>query len=178
MNDHCPDWYRRLNKNEKRIIDMIVKTGLRFFISRPLFEKQLCETGQMDSRTLTDRFDYLIDKGILCKVRGAKGAAFYAPNFVGLAVRDDPVAWSLVSTSIDEASPKEVLAIPVPVKVIPQSITPEEESELLVRAAETWERVGVGSDRDKSRHYAELRKRRKELRLRAEAERESLDGSP
>ena len=45
MNDKKPDWYNRLNKNEKRIVDIFIETGWWFFIARPLFESRLCKTG-------------------------------------------------------------------------------------------------------------------------------------
>ena len=174
-----PDWYDRLNPNEKKIIDIFIETGWWFFIARPLFEKLLCKTRLMDSKTLTDRLDYLVvEKGYLGKVRGKKGAVFYAPGFMVNVVFDDPMASSLVNALIDNVSPKDVRAIPIPLKGICNTITDEQESELLVRAAETWERVGVGSQRSKSKYYQMLRRRRNELKRRAEIKRESEEGSP
>ena len=179
MGGQKPDWYERLDPNEKRIIDIFIETGWWFFIARPLFENRLCKTGVMNSKTLTDRFDYLVvEKRYLGKVRGSKGAVFYAPAFMSSIVLSDPMAKSLVIALIDSASPKEELAIPVPLKGICNRLTDEQESELLVRAAETWERVGVGSNRSKSKYYQTLRRRRNELKRKNELEQESEDGSP
>lgn len=172
MNSQKPDWYDRLNQNERRIIDVFIEDGCRFFIARPVLEKQLCKTKLMDSRTLTTRLDYLIEKGHIGKVRGKKGAVFYAPGFLVDLVLRNPRAKSIVDDLIDNTSPKDCCFVPMPVNVMCRHISDEETCELLIRAAETWERIGVGSERSKSKVYRELLRLRKDLRRKAEMERE------
>ena len=157
MNDGKPEWYTSLNPNERRIIDIFVETECRFLVSRPDLEKRLCKTKLMNQRTLTDRLDYLIERGYIGKLKGKKGAVFYAPRpVIDMALKD-----SLLRLAIDTSSPKHPIIIPMPVKVKGQRVSAERACELLVRSAETWEKTGVGSKKEKV--YRELRRVRRQL---------------
>jgi hypothetical protein len=162
MNDGKPEWYIRLNENEKRIIDIFLETKCRFLIPRPELERRLCRTKLMNQRTLTDRLDYLIEKGYIGKIRGKKGAVFYAPGPVIDMILSGLVP--TIETAIDTASPKSPVIYSMPVKPIFQNVSEAEMWGLLVRAGQTWEKVGVGSRREKEKVYRELQRLRKRRR--------------
>jgi len=164
MNDGRPEWYIRLNENEKRIIDIFLETKCRFLISRPQLERRLCRTKVMNQRTLTDRLDYLMEKGCIGKLIGGKGAVFYAPRPAIDMILIDPVSQRIIDLAVNNSSPKSPIIFSMPVKPIFQNVSEAETWGLLVRAGITWEKVGVGSDREKTKVYRELQKRRKELR--------------
>lgn len=171
MNDGKPEWYARLNLNEKRIVDIFIESRGWCLIARPVLDERLCKTKLMNQHTLTDRLDYLIEKGIIGKAIGKKGAVFYAPKFVIEMARDDPQ----MDVIIDSQPPKSLRMISMPVKVVCERISDERMCEHLIRSAESWERVGVGSDRKKEEVYQELRKLRRMLVRKAQRARE--DGS-
>ena len=163
MNDGKPEWYARLNENEKRIIDIFLETKCRFLIPRPELERRLCRTKLMNQRTLTDRLDYLIEKGCIGKLIGEKRAVFYAPRPAIDMVLINPVSQRIIDLAVNNSSPKSPIVFSMPVKPIFQNVSEAETWGLLVRAGITWEKVGVGSEREKRKVYRELQKRRKEL---------------
>lgn len=165
MNDGKAEWYASLNQNEKRIIDIFIETKCRCLISRPDLERRLCKTRLMNQRTLTNRLDYLIEeRGCIGKLIGEKGAVFYAPRpAIDIALRD-PASKRLIETAIDTASPKSPDIYSMPVKAKFQNVSEAEMWGLLVRAGQTWEKVGVGSRREKKKVYRRLRQLRKRKR--------------
>ena len=159
MNDGKPEWYVRLNKNEKRIVDIFMESKGWYLIARPVLDERLCKTKLMNQRTLTDRLDYLIEKGIIGRAIGKKGAVFYAPKFIIEMARDDPQ----MDVVIDSQSPKSLRILSMTVKVACERVSDERMCESLIRSAECWEQVGVGSDREKEKVYQNLRRLRKGL---------------
>jgi len=174
MNDEKPEWYTALNPNEKRIIDIFLETGSRWLISRARLDQVLCKTGLMDQHTLTDRLNYLRVQKYLRKFKGKKGAVFYAPRPLIDMVMESPVSELLILTTIDGLPPKRSFAFPMPMTVKIQNVSDERYCEGLIRATESWERVGVGSKKEKEAVYRELRRRRKELVRKAQREREEV----
>jgi len=173
MNDGKPGWYIRLNENEKRIVDIFLETKCRFLISRPELERRLCKTKLMNPRTLTHRLDYLIfEKGLIGKLIGEKGAVFYAPRPMIDIALNDPPSKRIVEAVVNNASPKKPMICSIPLKAELQNVSDAEMWGLLVRAAETWKKVGVASKRKKEKLYRELQKRRKELVRKAQRARE------
>ena len=159
MNDGNPDAYSRLNLNEKRIIDFFEEHGVRCLIARPVLEARLCKTKLMDQRTLTTRLEYLIDRGILGKAIGSKGAVLYAPRFVIDTILNDPLMKCSVDNVLDNLPPKKPYICAMPVKVKLERISNAEAKVWAMRAAETWERVGVASKREKEKFYRKMRGR-------------------
>lgn len=168
MNDKKPNWYDRLNLNEKRIVDIFTESRGWYLIARPILDERLCKTKLMNQRTLTDRLEYLIERGVIGKAIGKKGAVFYAPKFVIETARDDPQ----MDVIIDSQSPKSPRIISMPAKIVLERVSDEQMCEHLIRSAECWEQVGVGSDREKEKVYQELRKLRKGLVRKAQRARE------
>jgi hypothetical protein len=82
--------------------------------------------------------------------------------------RDNP----LMDAIIDSQSPKSPRMIPMPVKVVLERFSDEQMYVHIIRSAECWEQVGVGSDREKEKVYQELRKLRKGLVRKAQRARE------
>lgn len=173
MNDKKPDWYERLNKTEKSIIDVFVETRCRWLVARPELERRLCKTKLMNPRTLTARLDYLIiDRGILGKIVGAKGAVFYAPAWVIKSILGDPVVKSVVDAMVNSSPPKEPRMLAV-VKVKPEHVSDAQMWGELVRAGITWQNVGVGTAKQKDVVYRDLRRQRKLLVMKKQSREEN-----
>jgi len=168
MNDGKPEWYARLNPNERRIIDIFIESKGWCLIARPVLHERLCKTKLMDQKTLTDRLDYLIDRGLLGKAIGKKRAVFYAPKFVIEMARNDP----MTDATIDRQSPRTRTAITLPIKVPVERVSAERMTETLIRSAEDWEKFGVGTPKEKQAVYDELRRLRKKLKLEAKRARD------
>jgi len=157
MNDGKAEWYASLNQNERRIVDIFIETKCRFLIPRPELERRLCKTRLMNQRTLTDRLDYLIERGCIGKLIGEKGAVFYAPRpAIDMALRDPP-SKRVVETAVNNASPKNPIIYSIPVKPEFQIVSEAEMGGLYVRSAMDWEKFGVGSKREKEKVYRGLR---------------------
>jgi len=79
-----PDWYGKLNTNEKRIVDLFVRSGIFVILSKQYLVKVLCSKGGMDPRTLSERLKYLINSEpvILAKIKNERGAVAFCPRFI------------------------------------------------------------------------------------------------